>query len=245
MERRAQKESARENYMRKNTMDQNMENNNMKKRNMKKTTAKALVITGAICLATIGGVSAFLTDYDKATNQFTVGKVDIDLDEPGWKPEDHTKLEPGEVISKDPQITNTGTNDAFTYLEVSVPMKEVTAALEYGTRQPTKLQELFSFTAKDSWTRLDSKKVGDSQVYVYTYNKILKANETTETLFDTVKFLNITEGPLDGVELEIPVRAYAIQTTGTGGSGSILDQARAAYEKYVNQNKGSEGKATA
>ena len=102
-------------------MDQSMENNNMKKRNMKKTTAKALVITGAICLATVGGVSAFLTDYDKATNQFTVGKVDIDLDEPGWKPEDHTKLEPGEVISKDPQITNTGTNDAFTYLEVSVP----------------------------------------------------------------------------------------------------------------------------
>ena len=245
MERRAQKESARENYMRKNTMDQNMENNNMKKRNMKKTTAKALVITGAICLATVGGVSAFLTDYDKATNQFTVGKVDIDLDEPNWKPEDHTKLEPGEVISKDPQITNTGTNDAFTYLEVSVPMKEVTAALEDGTRQPTKLQELFSFTAKDSWTRLDSKKVGDSQVYVYTYNKILKANETTETLFDTVKFLNITEGSLDGVELEIPVRAYAIQTTGTGGSGSILDQARAAYEKYVNQNKGSEGKTTA
>ena len=77
MERRAQKESARENYMRKNTMDQNMENNNMKKRNMKKNTAKALVITGAICLATVGGVSAFLTDYDKATNQFTVGKVDI------------------------------------------------------------------------------------------------------------------------------------------------------------------------
>ena len=231
MERRAQKESARK--------------NNMKKNNMKRTTAKALVITGAICLATVGGVSAFLTDYDKATNQFTVGKVDIDLNEPSWKPEDHTKLEPGEVISKDPKITNTGTNDAFTYLEVSVPMREVTAALEDGTKQTQKLQELFSFTAKDSWTRLDSKKVGDSQVYVYTYNKILKANETTETLFDTVKFLNITEGSLDGAKLEIPVRAYAIQTTGTGGNGSVLDQARAAYEKYVNQNKGSEGKVTA
>ena len=36
MERRAQKESARENYMRKNTMDQNMENNNNSK-SMEKT----------------------------------------------------------------------------------------------------------------------------------------------------------------------------------------------------------------
>lgn len=230
MERRAQGKTAQKNNMRKNSM--------------KKNTLKAMVVTGAVCLATVGGVSAFLTDFDKASNQFTVGKVDIDLDEPGWKPEEHTRLEPGEVINKDPQITNTGVNDAFTYLEVSVPMKEVTAASEDGTRQPEKLQELFSFTAKDSWTRLDSRKVGDCQVYTYTYNKILKANETTETLFDTVSFLNIIEGSLDGAQLEIPVRAYAIQTTGTGGNGSVIDQARAAYEKYVNQNKNSDGKTT-
>lgn len=213
---------------------------------MKKNLSKALLLTGVLCLAGIGGVSAYLTDYDQASNQFTVGKVDISLEEKNWNPEDHTKLEPGEDIKKDPQIRNTGTNDAFVYLEVSVPMATVTAAGEDGFRQNEKLQELFSFQAKDGWTRLDTKTSGNSQIYVYTYNKILKPDEITDSLFDKVTFLNIIEGQLDGESLEIPVRAYAIQTTGTGGDNSnILNQARAAYEKYVNQNKDQEGKVTA
>ncbi len=214
--------------------------------NMRKNISKALLLTGVLCLAGIGGVSAYLTDYDQASNQFTVGKVDISLEEKNWKPEDHTKLEPGEDIKKDPQIRNTGTNDAFVYLEVSVPMATVTAAGDDGFRQNEKLQELFSFQAKEDWTRLDARTSGNSQVYVYTYNKILKPDEITESLFDKVTFLNIIEGQLDGEALEIPVRAYAIQTTGTGGDNSnVLNQAKSAYEKYVNQNRDQEGKVTA
>ncbi len=214
--------------------------------NMRKNISKALLLTGVLCLAGIGGVSAYLTDYDQASNQFTVGKVDISLEEKNWKPEEHTKLEPGEDIKKDPQIRNTGTNDAFVYLEVSVPMAAVTAVGDDGFRQNEKLQELFSFQAKEGWTRLDARISGNSQVYVYTYNKILKPDEITESLFDKVTFLNIIEGQLDGEALEIPVRAYAIQTTGTGGDNSnVLNQAKSAYEKYVNQNRDQEGKVTA
>ena len=47
--------------------------------NMRKNISKALLLTGVLCLAGIGGVSAYLTDYDQASNQFTVGKVDISL----------------------------------------------------------------------------------------------------------------------------------------------------------------------
>lgn len=213
---------------------------------MKKNLTKALLLTGVLCLAGVGGVSAYLTDYDKASNQFTVGKVDINLEEKNWNPDDHTKLEPGEEIKKDPQIRNTGNNDAFVYLEVSVPMASVTAAGADGLRQNEKLQELFSFQAKDSWTKLDVKTVGSAQVYTYTYNKILKPDELTDSLFDKMTFLNIIEGQLDGQNLEIPVRAYGIQTAGTGGEGTnIVNQARAAYEKYLNQNKDREGKVTA
>ena len=43
--------------------------------------SKAIFLTGALCLAVLGGVSAYLTDYDKADNQFTVGKVEIELEE--------------------------------------------------------------------------------------------------------------------------------------------------------------------
>ena len=92
----------------------------------KRNIATAVLLAGALGLAVAGGVSAYLTDYDKAENPFVVGQVKIELQEPGWNPDDHKTMEPGKQIQKDPQIKNTGTNDAFVYLEVGIPMKEVT-----------------------------------------------------------------------------------------------------------------------
>lgn len=215
---------------------------NMKK--TKKNLKKAVFFAGVLGMAMIGGVSAYLTDYDKALNQFTVGKVDIQLEEPNWKPEEHTKIEPGKDITKDPRIKNTGLNDAFVYLEISVPMADVTAADQQGNRLDQKLQELFTFSTKENWTRLETKKKDAYTIYVYAYDKVLKPEQTTGTLFDTVKFLNIIEDQLDTQQIDMPVRAYAIQTSYTGGDkGSIQEQARNAYEKYVNQNRNQEGQA--
>ena len=212
---------------------------------MKKNTVKIMTLAGILCLASVGGVSAYLTDYEKVSNEFTVGKVDIELKEPEWKPEENKKIEPSKVIHKDPQITNTGTNDAFVYMEVSIPMANVEAAAENGERLGKKVQELFSFEAKDSWMQLSVQNTESRRTYTYAYTKILKPQETSEALFDTVKFLNLIEGQLDGQTFEIPIRAYAIQTSYTGGSSDNLsEQIKAAYEKYVNQNKNQDGKVT-
>ena len=207
---------------------------------MKKNTVKIMTLAGILCLASVGGVSAYLTDYEKVSNEFTVGKV-----EPEWKPEENKKIEPSKVIHKDPQITNTGTNDAFVYMEVSIPMANVEAAAENGERLGKKVQELFYFEAKDNWMQLSVQNTESRRTYTYAYKKILKPQETSEALFDTVKFLNLIEGQLDGQTFEIPVRAYAIQTSYTGGSSDNLsEQIKAAYEKYVNQNKNQDGKVT-
>lgn len=212
---------------------------------MKKNTVKIMTLAGILCLASVGGVSAYLTDYEKVSNEFTVGKVDIELKEPEWKPEENRMIEPSKVIHKDPQITNTGTNDAFVYMEVSIPMANVEAAAENGERLGKKVQELFYFEAKDSWMQLSVQNTESRRTYTYAYTKILKPQETSEALFDTVKFLNLIEGQLDGQTFEIPVRAYAIQTSYTGGSSDNLsEQIKAAYEKYVNQNKNQDGKVT-
>ena len=212
---------------------------------MKKNTVKIMTLAGILCLASVGGVSAYLTEYEKVSNEFTVGKVDIELKEPEWKPEENKKIEPSKVIHKDPQITNTGTNDAFVYMEVSIPMANVEAAAENGERLGKKVQELFYFEAKDSWMQLSVQNTESRRTYTYAYKKILKPQETSEALFDTVKFLNLIEGQLDGQTFEIPVRAYAIQTSYTGGSSDNLsEQIKAAYEKYVNQNKNQDGKVT-
>lgn len=212
---------------------------------MKKNTVKIMTLAGILCLASVGGVSAYLTDYEKVSNEFTVGKVDIELKEPEWKPEENKKIEPSKVIHKDQQITNTGTNDAFVYMEVSIPMANVEAAAENGERLGKKVQELFYFEAKDNWMQLSVQNTESRRTYTYAYKKILKPQETSEALFDTVKFLNLIEGQLDGQTFEIPVRAYAIQTSYTGGSSDNLsEQIKAAYEKYVNQNKNQDGKVT-
>lgn len=213
----------------------------MTKRNMMKVLATGAVIGSlAVC-----GTAAYLTDYDNTVNEFTVGKVDIKLEEPNWKPEDHTKIEPSEVIKKDPQIKNEGINDAFVYLEVSVPVASVITAAADGSRIDKAETELFSFAAKNDWTRIDKRKVGNNQVYTFTYNKILKPTETTTTLFDTVTFANIIEGQLDTQTLSMPVRAYAIQTVNTGDNGgTLLEQSKVAYTKYVNQNVSQSGAAT-
>lgn len=212
---------------------------------MKKNTVKIMTLAGILCLASVGGVSAYLTDYEKVSNEFTVGKVDIELKEPEWKPEENKKIEPSKVIHKDPQITNTGTNDAFVYMEVSIPMANVEAAAENGERLGKKVQELFYFEAKDNWMQLSVQNTESRRTYTYAYKKILKPQETSEALFDTVKFLNLIEGQLDGQTFEIPVRAYAIQTSYTGSSSDNLsEQIKAAYEKYVNQNKNQDGKVT-
>lgn len=228
MERRAQKSCAE-----------------IRMKKIKRSTLKAWILAGLLGLGAAGGVSAYLTDHEEAVNSFTVGKVDIKLEEPNWKPEEHKDIEPGKNIEKDPQIKNTGVNHAFVYLEVGIPMADVTAVSEDGKRLEKKLQELFDFTARKSWSLLESKKKDNTMIYVYAYNKILKPSETTEALFDTVKFLNVVEGQLDTKTLQLPVRAYAIQTSYTGGDkGTVSDQAKAAYQKYVNQNLGQGGAAS-
>ena len=62
---------------------------------MKKNTVKIMALAGILCLASVGGVSAYLTDYEKVSNEFKVGKVDIELKEPEWKPEENRIIEQG------------------------------------------------------------------------------------------------------------------------------------------------------
>lgn len=213
---------------------------------MKKNMMKAATLCGIVGLIAIGGTAAYLTDYDTAVNEFTVGKVDIDLDEPSWTPDEHVDIEPTEEIEKDPQITNTGVNDSFVYLEVSIPMAEVITADAEGNRIDKKLTELFSYTKSADWTQLESKTLNGNKVYTYCYNKVLKPKETTTPLFETVTFANIIEGQLDTAHLEIPIRAYAIQTVNTGGdTGTIVQQATTAFQKYVKQNLGQGGAVSA
>ena len=204
---------------------------------------KLITTLGALSLAAIlsvGGTVAYLTDQKETTNKFTVGKVEIDLDEPNWDENEHHDLLYGETVQKDPMITNTGVNDAYVYLEVQIPMASVITADDSGllkNQGQAVYQELFSFSKNENWTQISKSETNGYMVYVYSYDKILAADESTNALFDTVTFANVIEGQIDLNTYNIPVEAFAIQTANTGdGSGNVPAEALAAYEKYVNQN---------
>ena len=86
---------------------------------MKKIIALLLVVV-LTAAAAIGGTLAYLTDRDSEANVFTVGNVDIDLNEDFNQ---GATLVPGVDIEKKPTIKNVGPNAAYVWATVAVPEK--------------------------------------------------------------------------------------------------------------------------
>lgn len=104
---------------------------------MNKKNRKNAIMAGSLAgVLALTGAFAYLTDNDSKTNTFTVGDVKLQLIEDTWYDEDGNvkndtndngipdfaeNVVPTQIITKDPQIKNTGKNDSFVYLEVEVP----------------------------------------------------------------------------------------------------------------------------
>ena len=137
-----------------------------------------------VALLTIGGISAYFVDKDTIQNTFTVGSVDIFLDEPNWEEED--KVFPNQTLPKDPQVTNVGDNDAYIFVEVEVPYATVRTESTNGIVSPAKEQELFTYDVNEGWVEIISTKDEEKGVvtHVYAYmRKQLKGVELNKYNF--------------------------------------------------------------
>lgn len=197
-----------------------------------KMNVKAIVLAFAmIAVMMIGGISAYFTDGDTATNTFTVGKVSLDLQEPNWDEDKATDITPNQTIQKDPQILNDGINDEFVFLEVIVPYENVIVANEDGTKNAAADTELYSYIVNTGWTEIATVKeeTAKTVTHLYVYGTAdectaLKKDVTTPTLFDTVTFANIVEDQgLEEATLNIVVNAYGIQTSNVNGGTTDPD----------------------
>lgn len=120
----------------------------------KKRMKTMIAATAMIGVLAIGGISAYFTDGDTATNTFTVGKVSIDLQEPNWNPP--KDITPNQEIKKDPQIKNDGINDAYMFMKVTVPYDNITVVAGDGTKAAAKADtELFSYDVNLDGSRLE------------------------------------------------------------------------------------------
>lgn len=219
--------------------------------------AKAILATASIVgVVGIAGIMAYLTDVDTATNTLTTGEVTIDLQEPLWDagtdandndiPDFAENITPNATVTKDPQVKNTGKNNAYIYLKVTVPAKEVITANANGTlanNGEATATQLFTYELADNskWVLIPGESGAnvnsttnkvESYTYVYYYNEAVEPNATTDKLFTEVKYANVIEGQNDNATVDIDIQAYAIQSDNLPSGTTIPG----AYTIYANQN---------
>lgn len=222
-----------------------------------KKRGRQLLLAGMLAAVTAaGGIMAYFTDVKETDNIITIGRVEIKLTEDKWNqldPEEKENITPDKTITKDPAVCNVGKNEAFVFLEVTVPAAVVITANEDGTRNPSALTELFSYSVQPGWVLMETTEVRnqENQVegyrHLYAYGtreecKGLLPGEKTGELFSEITFANIIEGqllnsgePLEGSAQQIRICAHAIQT-GNLTSDEVRDPRR-VWEVYANQNQ--------
>lgn len=193
----------------------------MKRGNHSKSRgSKALVLILAFILimgAAIGTTLAYLTDDDTITNTFTVGNIDIDLEETTTE----YKMIPGQPIDKDPVVTVVGgSEDCWLFVKLTEAITPQTTDGSYnGTKS---FDDYLTYTmAVDGegnaiWTALP----GHDGVY---YREITSATADQEFAVlggDQVTVLpGVTKGMMDhltenAANPTLTVTAYAIQRAG-------------------------------
>lgn len=119
---------------------------------MKKNSGKAVVAAGLAGALAVGGMLAFFTDTDTATNEFEIGEdLDIEVVEPEWDPEDAKDLVPTQSVSKNPILLNTATYDAYMWADVVCPWASVVCVGEDGAAEATaQARSLFELEGLDN-----------------------------------------------------------------------------------------------
>jgi len=226
-------------------------------KNAKKMTA-ALVACALVGIPAVGGTIAYLTDGETVTNTFTVGKVQVDLTEPN-KPKEDTPRVPNEEMRKDPTLSNTGNNDSIFFVAFDIPMDHLVTAGYDGKKNAAADVELFDFRSKtgdydsvnEGWVQVARTVASDKSkvTYLYGYENVASPSEDVPAVFDYVRMANIVEGQIDETRLNLPVRAYSIQSdflqnaeNGAGnhditvGDKMGKDTLTAIYQIFANQN---------
>ena len=94
----------------------------------KKKIAIILCLAVLVGAFSINGTISYLQDDDSVTNVFTVGNIEVGLEEDKWTPEDEAEERyPGDIKYKNPTITAT---DGDMYFRVKVEL------LQSGTTIP-------------------------------------------------------------------------------------------------------------
>ena len=206
-----------------------------------------LVVTCIVLVAAmvIGGTLAYFTDAKTANNTFTMGNVKIALDETDIKNPEGDRVTsnaydvyPGEVVTKDPIVHNTGKNGAYIRATVNVynwmnlvaayypnfketfPNDGYKAALNLLVGELGEGWSVVDVVAGDTFTigQFDAK-------FVLKYDGVLAAGADTTAMFQTVTIPAGIDNANASSFQSVKVVAQAIQADG-------FDTWEAAFAAY-------------
>lgn len=183
-----------------------------------KTKSKALLMTLCAVLlvaASVLGTMAYLTSQDSVKNTFSIGKINITLDEKAVdvngdelantprRDANEYKLMPGHTYIKDPTVHVTANSeDSWIFVKVENGISDFEAA---GTTTIAKQIET------EGWTVLN----GVANVYYKSYTKNAAQQDLTVfknfTIADGAEKIN---GWANATGAEITITAYAVQQDG-------------------------------
>lgn len=210
--------------------------------NMKKFLALLCVV--AVAAVSVTGTLAYLTSRDTVTNTFTVGKVDITLDEekvtpdgiPTPEDDDRVKeneyhLLPGGTYVKDPTVTVKAKSEE-SYVRTIVTITDAADVLAVFGEDflPENFCQGWDRTL---WPCVGTKNENNELVYEFRYHVTVDASQSENDMVLAPLFTHIVvPGELDGADLEkladmkIIVNGHAIQAAGFADA----DAAWAAFD---------------
>lgn len=206
-----------------------------------------LVVTCIVLVAAmvIGGTLAYFTDSKTATNTFTMGNVNIKLDETDIKNPEGDRVTsnaydvyPGEVVTKDPIVHNTGKNGAYIRATVNVYNWMNLVAAYYPDFKETFPNDGYKAALNllvgelgDGWSVVgvvagDTFTIGQFDAkFVLKYDGVLDAGDDTTAMFQTVTIPAGIDNANASSFQSVKVVAQAIQADG-------FDTWEAAFAAY-------------
>ena len=196
---------------------------------------KALLVVACALLlvaASVFGTMAYLTSTDTVTNTFTVGKVNIKLDEAKANPDgslvanadrvkaNSYKLLPGHTYNKDPMVTVLSGSES-SYVKMTVTFSKASALDAIFAPTGAELTSIFNGYDAANWIYKGNTKdaTADTRTYEFWYKEAIgapTADVALDALFDSITVPGtITGDQLKTIEgMTITVNAYAIQADG-------------------------------
>ena len=198
---------------------------------------KTKILVACLCVAlavlTIAGTTlAYLTSQETVTNTFTVGKVEIKLDEAKANAdgtlvpnadrvkENSYKLIPGHTYNKDPMVTVLKGSES-SYIKMTVTFTKAAELDAIFAPTGADLTSIFNGYDSTNWIYKGNTEdtTANTRTYEFWYKEAVAAptaDVALDALFDQIKAPDsLTNSDLNNLkDLKITVNAYAIQADG-------------------------------